>query len=243
MQKWLSYPLTFLFFLSCGTILLLFHPILWLCFYLGGYEAHKQTVTLVSWLLLRCTHILGTRYKFENAYELPADRPLLFVSNHQSLYDIPALLWYFRKHHPKFVSKKVLGLGIPSVSFTLRHGGSVLIDRKNPKQSVAALKRLGTYIETYTRSAVIFPEGTRSRNGVPKKFRTAGLKTLMQHAPSALIIPITINNSWKLFRFGTFPMGLGACFSVKIHQPLENTGELTVLMAQMETQITQSVVL
>lgn len=216
---------------------------LWLCFYLGGYEAHKRTVTLVSWLLLRCAHILGTRYRFESTCELPTDRPLLFVSNHQSLYDIPVMLWYFRNHHPKFVSKMELGRGIPSVSFTLRHGGSVLIDRKKPKQSVAALEQLAAYMETHTRSAVIFPEGTRSRTGVPKKFRTIGLKTLMQHAPSALIVPITLNNSWKLFRFGMVPMGLGTCFTVKVHSPLENTGDTDALITQIETQITQSILL
>ena len=242
MQKWFSYPLTLVFFLCCANILLLFHPVLWLCFYIGGYEAHKRTVTVVSWLLLRCTHILGTRYRFENAYKLPTDRPLLFVANHQSFYDIPVMLWFFRRHHPKFVSKIELGRGIPSVSFTLRHGGSVLIDRKNPKQSIAALEELAAYIEKYTRSAVIFPEGTRSRTGVPRRFRTSGIKTLMKRAPSALIVPVTLNNSWKLFRFGVFPMGLGVCFTVKVHQPLENTGDTEALIRHIETQITQSVI-
>lgn len=241
MQKFLSYPLTLLFFVSCGSILLLFHPIQWFLLRVFGYEVHKRSITLISWLLLRCTHILGAWYTCTHTYKLPTDRPLIFVSNHQSLYDIPVMLWYFRKHHPKFVSKIELGRGIPSVSFTLRHGGSVLIDRKNPRQSLAALEQLGTYIEKYTRSAVIFPEGTRSRTGVPKKFRTSGLKVLLQYAPSASIVPITINNSWKLFRFGTFPMGLGACVTVKVHLPLENTGDVDALIARVEAQITQRI--
>lgn len=241
MQKWLSYPLTLLFFIGFGLALLLFHPIQWLCLRVWGYEAHKRSVTLVNWVVLQCIRILGTRYTFENPYDLPTDRPLIIVANHQSLYDIPLIIYYLRKYHPKFVSKMELGRGIPSVSFNLRYGGSVLIDRKDRKQSITALQKLAAYIEKHQRSAVIFPEGTRARTGIPKKFHTTGLKVLMRHAPSALIVPITINNSWKLLRFGKFPMGLGIHVALKVHPPVENTGDPNTLIAEIETQITQSV--
>jgi 1-acyl-sn-glycerol-3-phosphate acyltransferase len=78
--------------------------------------------------------ILGTKISFEITTALPEDRPLIFVANHQSTYDIPPLIWHLRKYHPKFISKIELGKGIPSVSFNLRHGGSILIDRKKPKE-------------------------------------------------------------------------------------------------------------
>ena len=68
---------------------------------------------------------------------------------------------YLKKHHPKFVSKIELGKGIPSVSYNLRHGGSVLIDRKDPRQSLTAIKDFGKYIEENNYAAVIFPEGTQ----------------------------------------------------------------------------------
>ena len=51
------------------------------------------------------------------------------------MYDISPIMWYLRKHHVKFVAKKELGKGIPSVSYNLRHGGSILIDRKKPTSS------------------------------------------------------------------------------------------------------------
>jgi 1-acyl-sn-glycerol-3-phosphate acyltransferase len=157
------------------------------------------------------------------------------------MYDIPPLIWYMRKYHPKFVSKIELGKGIPSVSFNLRHSGSALIDRKDPKQSIAELQKLGKYIETNNRSAVIFPEGTRSRNGVPKPFRTTGLKVLMKNAPSALIVPISINNSWKLLRYGKFPMGLGNHLTFKVHPPVEIEGDVEALIAQVEKQIVSGI--
>ncbi|MBS9461104.1 1-acyl-sn-glycerol-3-phosphate acyltransferase [Flagellimonas sp. 389] len=241
MQKLLSYPLTILFFIFFGLALVIFHPIQWFCLKVFGYNAHRESVAVLNWFLMRCTNVLGTRYRFENAHKIPTDRPLIIVSNHQSMYDIPPIIWHMRKHHPKFVSKIELGRGIPSVSFNLRHGGSALIDRKDSKQSIQELRKLGAYIEKHNRSAVIFPEGTRSRTGVPKRFHATGLKILMKNAPSALIVPISINNSWKLLRFGKFPMGLGSYLWFKVHEPFENNGDFDELIAKAEHQITAGV--
>ena len=136
------------------------------------------------------------------------------------MYYIPPLIWYLRKHHVKFISKKELGKGIPSVSYNLRHGGSVLIDRKKAEKSIEAIAEFGKRIAANNWSAVIFPEGTRSRNGTPKPFKTKGLETLLNVMPNAVVVPVTINNSWKLLRYGSFPMGLGAYVKFKVHQPL-----------------------
>jgi 1-acyl-sn-glycerol-3-phosphate acyltransferase len=136
------------------------------------------------------------------------------------MYDIIAMIWYLRDFHAKFVSKAELGKGIPSVSYNLRHGGSVLIDRKDPKQAIPTIKGLGEYIEKHTRSAVIFPEGTRSKDGKPKEFAQTGLKILCKNAPSAFVVPITINNSWKMVKFGFFPLGLGNHLTFTVHKPI-----------------------
>lgn len=240
-MKSLSYPITFLFFIFFGLTLVIFHPIQWFCFNVIGYDAHKQSVSILNWFLMRCTNILGTRYHFNNPHNIPTDRPLIIVTNHQSMYDIPPIIFHMRKYHPKFVAKKELGKGIPSVSYNLRHGGSALIDRKDGKQAIGAIGRLGSYIEEHQRSAVIFPEGTRSRTGKPKPFKPMGLKMLMRKAPSALIVPITINNSWKLLRYGQFPMGLGAKVTFDVHAPVENSKDIDGLIAQIEATITQAI--
>ncbi|MEA1786619.1 lysophospholipid acyltransferase family protein [Arenibacter sp. GZD96] len=241
MQKVLSYPLTAVYFLFFGLTLLVFHPIQWICFRFFGYDAHKRSVSLLNATLLRCTHILGTRYTFTNTHSLPTNRPLIIVANHQSMHDIPPLIWFLRAHHPKFVSKIELGKGIPSVSFNLRHGGAALIDRNDSKQAVAEITKLGQYIETHNRSAVIFPEGTRSRTGHPKNFQPTGLKILLKNAPSALIVPITINNSWKMLRYGKFPYGLGNHLSFEIHEPIENRGNADDLIERTKQRIIASI--
>lgn len=219
MEKILSYPLTIISFPVFYIFLLIFHPIQWICLNVFGYEAHKKSVDVLNFFLLGVTGILGTTYKFYNLENVPQGVPLIVVANHQSMFDIPAIIWFMRKFHPKFISKKELGKGIPSVSFNLKHGGNVLIDRKDPRQALPAIKDLGVYIEKYNRSAVIFPEGTRSKTGVPKRFSENGLKILCKNAPSAYIVPLSINNSWKILKFGKFPLGLGSPLTFTVQEP------------------------
>ncbi|WP_229326191.1 lysophospholipid acyltransferase family protein [Flavobacterium ammonificans] len=242
MQKLVSYPLSIIYYLCFGFFLVLFHPIQWFCFNVFGYQAHKKSVDYLNFFLVRCTNLLGTTYQFENTESIPKNVPIIFVANHQSLYDIVAIIWYLRDFHCKFVSKKELGKGIPSVSYNLNHGGSVLIDRKDSKQAIPLIKGLSEYIEKHTRSALIFPEGTRSRTGQPKSFAQSGLKILCKHAPSAYVVPITINNSWKMVRFGAFPMGLGNRLKFTIHQPLKvSEFSFEELMEQTESAVVQGI--
>ena len=220
MRKLLAYPLTIIHLLCFFIALVIFHPIQWICFNVFGYQAHKKSVDILQWCLMRCANILGTRFTFTNPHKIDTTHPLIIVANHQSLHDIYPITWYMRKHHPKFISKIELAKGIPSVSYNLRHGGAALIDRKNPRQSLPALMKFGEYIEETKRSAVIFPEGTRSKNGEPKPFQTKGLEILFKKIPSALIVPISINNSWKMYRYGKFPMGIGSHLTFTVHEPI-----------------------
>lgn len=238
LKKILSYPLSVIFYFFFFITLLVFHPIQWISLKLGGYKAHKNSVDIFNFFLLRCLNLLGTTYTIENPFTIPTDKPCIFVANHQGMYDIPPIIWHFRRHHPKFVSKKELGKGIPSISYNLRHGGNLLIDRKKGRESLVKMTQFATYLNENNRSAVIFPEGTRSRTGAPKKFAVQGLQLLIKKMPDAHLVPITINNSWKLFRHGSFPMGLGAHLNFKVHEPIPaNSQDPESLAAQVERTI------
>jgi 1-acyl-sn-glycerol-3-phosphate acyltransferase len=242
MEKLISYPISVVFYLCFGLCLVVFHPIQWICINVFGYQAHKRSVDYLNFCLTLCTRILGTTYTVKNRDTIPENVPIIFVSNHQSLYDIVGIIWYLRRFHAKFVSKKELGKGIPSVSYNLRHGGSILIDRKDPKQAIPLIKGLSEYIEKHKRSAVIFPEGTRSKDGKPKEFAQSGLKILCKYAPSAYVVPITINNSWKMVKFGAFPMGLGNNLQFIIHEAIAvNEYPFEELMQKTEKSVTQSI--
>jgi len=221
MKTIFSYILTPIYYLFFGLGLLFFHVVQWIGYNLKGYKGHKWAVDRMNRYLMSCLYILGTRITFINKHQLPLDTPLILVSNHQSMYDISPLSWFLRKHHPKFVSKKELGKGIPSISYNLSHGGSVLINRKDPKQALTALAKFGKFIKKNNYSAVIFPEGTRSVNGKPKKFSPNGLKMLVKYAPGAYVVPVSINNCWKITQHGKFPLGVGAHITFEIHQPIK----------------------
>ncbi|MDO1502283.1 lysophospholipid acyltransferase family protein [Winogradskyella maritima] len=244
MTKLLAYPLTVLYFVCFGLTLVVFHPIQWFCHNVFGYKAHKVSVDWLQFFIMRCLNVLGTRFSFSNPHQIEKNRPVIIVSNHQSMYDIPPLIWYLRKHHVKFVSKKELGRGIPSVSYNLRHGGSVLIDRKAPVKSIEAIKAFAGRIRTNHWAAVIFPEGTRSRTGEPKPFKSKGLLTMFEEIPDAIVLPVTINNSWKTLRYGKFPMGLGAHITFEVHKPLElnQFEDRIALIETIEQQITNAIV-
>ena len=221
MQKIISYPLSVLYAIVFLFWLLIFHPVQLVCYYLYGYNAHRMSVAVLNFFLLRTSHILGTTYTLTGRENLPEIKPLILVCNHQSMHDIIPIIWFLRKVHPKFISKKELGKGIPSVSLNLRIGGSALIDRKDGKQALTEIKKAGEYINSTNRSMVIFPEGTRSKTGKSKEFATNGLKMLYKNAPDAYFVPISINNSWKMNKFGQFPLGLGTKITFQIHKPLK----------------------
>ena len=242
MEKLVSYPISVIYYLCFGLCLVVFHPIQWVCLNVFGYQAHKKSVDYLNFFLCKCTNLLGTSYTFENRDTIPKNVPIIFVANHQSLYDIVGIIWYLRRFHVKFVSKKQLGKGIPSVSYNLRHGGSILIERNDPKQAIPLIQGLSQYIEKHKRSAVIFPEGTRSKNGKPKEFAQSGLKILCKYAPSAYVVPITINNSWKMVKFGVFPMGLGTNLQFIIHEAIPISDlPFEQLMEKTKKSITQSI--
>ena len=135
----ISYILSSIFALVFFSLLFIFHPLQWLGLKFFGYRGHKYVVDTMNWVLTKSLFILGIFVSVENKQNLPKNTTLIFVSNHQGVFDIPPLIWAFRKYHPKFVSKIELGKGIPSISFNLRHGGAALIDRKDPKQAISTL--------------------------------------------------------------------------------------------------------
>lgn len=209
MKKILSYLLSPFYLLYFALLLVIFHPIQIICRWLGGYHPRKKAVDILNYMLVYGLWMMGCHIRFKGFNNLPQNRPLIIVSNHQHTMDIPPIVIGFRKHHPKFVSKIELGKGIPSISYNLVHGGSALIDRKNPRQSISEIMKLGKHIEKENYSASIFPEGTRSKNGKVKKFQHAGIASLLKYAPSALIVPFVIDGNSELMKSGYFPFTFG----------------------------------
>lgn len=220
-MKIISYILSPIFALIFFLILLVFHPLQWVGLKISGLNGHQKVVDIMNWFLVKSLLVLGIPVYLKNDYKIPTDETILFVSNHQGMFDIPPIIWFFRKHIPKFVSKKELSKGIPSISFNLRNGGAALIDRKDSKQAISELIAFSKRINKNKWGATIFPEGTRSRTGKPKKFATNGLKVLTKFNKNGYVVPLTINNSWKVFKYGKFPLGIGSPITIITHEPIK----------------------
>lgn len=221
LKKILAVPFSILFYLSFGLLLVVFHVVQVVALHLGGYHAHKKSVDVLNYLIIKCFYILGAKVKFSGFGKLPENRPLIIVSNHQSAWDIPPVVWGFRKHHPKFISKIELAKNIPSISYNLRHGGSALIDRRNGSQAIKELIKLGQKIEEKKFAVCIYPEGTRSANGQMKKFQPGGIKTLLKASPSAVIVPFVIDGNYKLQMPKSWIMNLGVKLTYTVLDPIE----------------------
>lgn len=206
MKKTLDYILSSIYLLYFGILLVIFHVVQVICYQFIGRKAHQASVNWLNFCIVKGWWITGSHARLHHTTSLPTDRPLIFVANHQSMFDIPGMIWFLRKFTPLFVSKVELARGIPSISYNLRKGGAALIDRKDGKRAIVEIARLGKYIQDNTFSAAIFPEGTRSRTGQLKPFQVGGLATLMKRAPKALVVPVAINGTWKFNPTGLFPL-------------------------------------
>src|SRR5207247_4927724 len=84
----------------------------------------------------------------------------------------------------------------------------------------ATIRELGRRVQAGGVSAVIFPEGTRSRAGELREFRRAGTLALLEAAPDVPVVPITIDQSWRLLAHDMFPIPWGVRVRVRIGEPL-----------------------
>lgn len=238
MKKVLSYILTPVYHLYFGLMLLLFHPVMVVAIHGFGDGPRKAVVDFMNMLLVRGMILIGCRVKFHGFEKIPGNRPLIIVSNHQSLYDIPAIVVGFRKYYPRFISKKELAKNLPSISHNLKYGKSALIDRENGTQSVKEIFKLGKLIQENNHAACIFPEGTRSKTGRVKKFMPAGVHTLLRAAPSAVIVPFVIDGHSQLMSKGVYPLQFGQKISYTVLDPVEPQGrDVDELVAELRNSI------
>jgi len=107
-----------------------------------------------------------------------------------------------------------------------KNGYNIILASPDPatreKMAQQILEKFGDKIEKENLTAVIFPEGTRSKIAIPKPFRESGLKMMVKKAPSSYIIPLSINNSWRLVRKGAFPLGVGIKVTMEAHEPIKS---------------------
>jgi 1-acyl-sn-glycerol-3-phosphate acyltransferase len=239
MKKILDYLLSGVYLIYFGFILVLFDILQRIALNVFGKKAHQSIVEMLNFFIVYGWILTGSTVKFRQLMPIPKGRTIIFIANHQSMFDIPGIIWFLRKHTPLFVSKIELAKGIPSISYNLRKGGAALIDRKDHHQALQAIGELGEYINDNKYSAAIFPEGTRSKNGQLKEFATGGIALLLKKCPNALVVPIAIDNLLVFNPKGYFPLTSFTKMSwtsLIVIDPLNKTAEEVVTLAKEQIQ-------
>jgi 1-acyl-sn-glycerol-3-phosphate acyltransferase len=143
----------------------------------------------IAWVLATC----GVRVEADGFENLNASQPCVIMSNHQSVFDIAAIVhtvpipW-------RFVAKREL-LRIPFFGWALALADQVVVDRGDREQAVASLKRAAERIRGGV-SVIIFPEGTRSHDARLKpveKFKSGGFHLAIE--ARVPIVPATVSGS------------------------------------------------
>ncbi len=230
MQAVLSWLSTIVFLPAFGLTLVVFDVAQRIA-RLFGQRPQEHVAGALQWTLVRVFGICDTRLVVERSPAVEAGASYIIVSNHQSMFDIPILGSLFFSNFPKYISKRSLGRWIPSVSYNLRRGGHVLIDRSDAPGALEAIRDLGRRVRQGGLSAMIFPEGTRARVGELGRFKAGGLMTLLEEAPATPVVPVAIDQSWRLLQHNFFPVPWGVRVRVYIGAPIrrlrgEDAGDL-----------------
>jgi 1-acyl-sn-glycerol-3-phosphate acyltransferase len=142
----------------------------------------------------------------------------VFMSNHQSMYDIPALLGHLRVQF-RWLAKIEL-FRIPVFGRAMSNAGYIEIDRANRKAAFRSIQRAARKVQEGT-SVLVFPEGSRSDDGRIKPFKKGGF--VLALSSGRPIVPVTILGSGAILPKGSLRIEPGRIL-LRIHPPVETTG-------------------
>lgn len=137
--------------------------------------------------------ITGSKIKVEGEHHIPSG-PVVFISNHEGDFDIPTLLGFINKPFG-FVSK-IEVKKVPIISSWMEVINCVFLDRKDRRQAIRSIRE-GSEILKRGHSIVIFPEGTRSKGGSMREFKSGSFR--LAKDAEVPIIPVCISGTSEVF--------------------------------------------
>ncbi|MDP7417172.1 MAG: lysophospholipid acyltransferase family protein [Desulfobacterales bacterium] len=120
-------------------------------------------------------------------------RSYIYMSNHQSNFDIPVLLAYLDTQF-RWLAKAEL-FKIPIFGSSMKRAGYISINRSNRRSAFESLKEAARKIRNGV-SVLIFPEGTRSRDGNIRAFKKGGFVLAVDSGVP--VVPIVIHGTWSI---------------------------------------------
>ena len=140
----------------------------------------------------------GSNVIVTGEHNLPTNGAVLFVSNHQSHFDIPLLLGYL-KSDIGFVAKIEM-LNFKIVNEWMKFIHCIFMDRDDVRQAIRAINE-GIDILKQGYTLVLFPEGTRSESGELQEFKPGGMRLAVKSG--AAIVPVVIHGARDIMKKGS----------------------------------------
>lgn len=138
-------------------------------------------------------NIIGIELEVKGTENIPKEQ-CVFIGNHSSILDIIILLNTIDKKMG-FIAKKEI-LKTPIVGYWLKKSKCVPLDRENPRAAMLAINEAVKNIKEGS-SMVIFPEGTRNKEGKVGVFKKGSLKLATKS--QVKIVPVSIDRASRSF--------------------------------------------
>lgn len=160
----------------------------------------------------------GTPVETVGLERIPRDQPVVYASNHTSMFDIWALAATL-PGSTRFVAKAELGR-IPLVGIAMQRAGHIMIDRFNRARAFEAYDQAAETIRSGI-SPIVFPEGTRSPTGELLPFKNAPFGLAI--AAQVPVVPVYVDGTYRILRKGSFRLR-SMPIRVQIGEPIPTTG-------------------
>lgn len=175
--------------------------------------------------------------------ELPED--FIIISNHQSLLDIPVFMKYFPDKEVRFIAKDALGRHVPLVSEMLRAQEHCLIPRKaKPMEAMRYISDFGKRVIERKQIPILFPEGSRTRDGNVGKFFSAGFRQLTESTGLPVVV-CALDGGWKLRDLRKLMTNLKhGCYRVKVlrvYEPPKTKEECNTILEESKLLMQQQI--
>ena len=173
------------------------------------------------------------RVRVTGKEHLDPGRTYIVMPNHQSLFDVFALIAYLPLQLRWVVKEEIRKM--PVFGYALQRMGHIYVDRARGESIRRSIEKAAQKVKEKT-SVVFFPEGTRSEDGKLSKFRKGGF--ILAQESGYPILPITINGSRFILPKNTLDLMPGR-IEIRIHPPREHPGAagLDQLLRLVETDI------
>lgn len=191
-------------------------PVIFFCYLL---KSSQPLISIGKWALRLGQKVLGISLDVSGKDRIERDTSYVFMSNHLSLIDGPLLFMLIPQSIRVILKKEVFR--VPIIGQAMRQAGFIPVDRKALKGGKESIDRAARMMREKGFSFLIFPEGTRSRDGKPQPFKRGGF--FLALSSQAAVAPVSIDGTYELMPKGSFFAKKGK-IKVVFHQPVSVKG-------------------